>query len=163
MEPKGRFGCAAVNASQLNLSPFAVFLPSKPGPYQLALPTQVLIGFAGSLRCATNGASMAGAIRNISGTQRTAAQIMKSGFFIVLFFCYKLPEKCSIKGSLCQPFSALNLPRISFTVNTLASKSAFGSSRTSRSLARGSVKLARSEEHTSELQSPCNLVCRLLL
>src|SRR5256885_13284460 len=25
------------------------------------------------------------------------------------------------------------------------------------------VKLARSEEHTSELQSPCNLVCRLLL
>src|SRR5205807_10669229 len=25
------------------------------------------------------------------------------------------------------------------------------------------VKLTRSEEHTSELQSPCNLVCRLLL
>src|SRR5256885_9406594 len=27
----------------------------------------------------------------------------------------------------------------------------------------GSVFHARSEEHTSELQSPCNLVCRLLL
>src|SRR5256885_13202131 len=27
----------------------------------------------------------------------------------------------------------------------------------------GYVRLARSEEHTSELQSPCNLVCRLLL
>src|SRR5205807_3837282 len=25
------------------------------------------------------------------------------------------------------------------------------------------VELGRSEEHTSELQSPCNLVCRLLL
>src|SRR5256885_11304722 len=25
------------------------------------------------------------------------------------------------------------------------------------------IRLARSEEHTSELQSPCNLVCRLLL
>src|SRR5256885_1986747 len=25
------------------------------------------------------------------------------------------------------------------------------------------VRSARSEEHTSELQSPCNLVCRLLL
>src|SRR5256885_9386684 len=25
------------------------------------------------------------------------------------------------------------------------------------------VKIERSEEHTSELQSPCNLVCRLLL
>src|SRR2546426_6221443 len=27
----------------------------------------------------------------------------------------------------------------------------------------GQLVLARSEEHTSELQSPCNLVCRLLL
>src|SRR5256885_8531721 len=26
-----------------------------------------------------------------------------------------------------------------------------------------STRLSRSEEHTSELQSPCNLVCRLLL
>src|SRR3989454_7905880 len=34
------------------------------------------------------------------------------------------------------------------------------SSRRARS---NRVKLARSEEHTSELQSPCNLVCRLLL
>src|SRR5256885_4752171 len=28
---------------------------------------------------------------------------------------------------------------------------------------RGEVRGVRSEEHTSELQSPCNLVCRLLL
>src|SRR3989454_5692961 len=28
---------------------------------------------------------------------------------------------------------------------------------------RGVVRVDRSEEHTSELQSPCNLVCRLLL
>src|SRR5215467_15994929 len=28
---------------------------------------------------------------------------------------------------------------------------------------RGSRGASRSEEHTSELQSPCNLVCRLLL
>src|SRR2546426_10560941 len=34
------------------------------------------------------------------------------------------------------------------------------STRTSGTLAGGS---SRSEEHTSELQSPCNLVCRLLL
>src|SRR2546426_5856501 len=31
------------------------------------------------------------------------------------------------------------------------------------SLDRVSVPMERSEEHTSELQSPCNLVCRLLL
>src|SRR5688500_19742064 len=30
-------------------------------------------------------------------------------------------------------------------------------------LARAGFGAARSEEHTSELQSPCNLVCRLLL
>src|SRR5256885_12017414 len=30
-------------------------------------------------------------------------------------------------------------------------------------LQEGAVILNRSEEHTSELQSPCNLVCRLLL
>src|SRR5688500_19192978 len=29
--------------------------------------------------------------------------------------------------------------------------------------AKSSIINARSEEHTSELQSPCNLVCRLLL
>src|SRR3989454_1373930 len=30
-------------------------------------------------------------------------------------------------------------------------------------LFRGDAEATRSEEHTSELQSPCNLVCRLLL
>src|SRR5256885_3838953 len=30
-------------------------------------------------------------------------------------------------------------------------------------ISRKGRKLLRSEEHTSELQSPCNLVCRLLL
>src|SRR5205807_8705591 len=32
-----------------------------------------------------------------------------------------------------------------------------------RQLVRRRHQLVRSEEHTSELQSPCNLVCRLLL
>src|SRR5256885_11037395 len=32
-----------------------------------------------------------------------------------------------------------------------------------RRRARTGARRARSEEHTSELQSPCNLVCRLLL
>src|SRR5256885_10587428 len=34
---------------------------------------------------------------------------------------------------------------------------------TAHLLKRIDVKFDRSEEHTSELQSPCNLVCRLLL
>src|SRR5256885_8478120 len=37
------------------------------------------------------------------------------------------------------------------------------SSQATRRSRATSVNLARSEEHTSELQSPCNLVCRLLL
>src|SRR5256885_11860375 len=32
-----------------------------------------------------------------------------------------------------------------------------------RTATRGAMLSLRSEEHTSELQSPCNLVCRLLL
>src|SRR2546426_1691723 len=35
--------------------------------------------------------------------------------------------------------------------------------KSSRSPRRCAQECARSEEHTSELQSPCNLVCRLLL
>src|SRR2546426_6275586 len=34
---------------------------------------------------------------------------------------------------------------------------------TTASSAAGARRMGRSEEHTSELQSPCNLVCRLLL
>src|SRR5256885_5242191 len=35
--------------------------------------------------------------------------------------------------------------------------------RINNSMSLGSGLVLRSEEHTSELQSPCNLVCRLLL
>src|SRR5256885_8669216 len=38
-----------------------------------------------------------------------------------------------------------------------------GSLVTGLKLAPGTYSQVRSEEHTSELQSPCNLVCRLLL
>src|SRR5256885_6204682 len=38
-----------------------------------------------------------------------------------------------------------------------------GGDREKHGVAAGGLLLLRSEEHTSELQSPCNLVCRLLL
>src|SRR5256885_13269219 len=38
-----------------------------------------------------------------------------------------------------------------------------GGGRTNGSRGTGRRRSDRSEEHTSELQSPCNLVCRLLL
>src|SRR2546426_7252075 len=45
------------------------------------------------------------------------------------------------------------------------SRAASATSRASSALTLrfGSAAVVRSEEHTSELQSPCNLVCRLLL
>src|SRR2546426_2826172 len=49
---------------------------------------------------------------------------------------------------------------------TLAGKSALAieaAKRTAATTPVGTAKQVRSEEHTSELQSPCNLVCRLLL
>src|ERR1700758_3835565 len=91
-EPKGRWGCAAVRASLSKISPLAVLRPLKPGPYQLAFPTQDLIALGGWLRCATRGASIAGATRKSNGTQRSAAQITKSRFLIVLFLCYSFQK-----------------------------------------------------------------------
>src|SRR5256885_3279311 len=39
----------------------------------------------------------------------------------------------------------------------------YGSRKILQQTCEAAEDLARSEEHTSELQSPCNLVCRLLL
>src|SRR5256885_10970844 len=57
----------------------------------------------------------------------------------------------SILGGCRQLRSALAIPACN----------RFGDAEASRELLR--AQLSRSEEHTSELQSPCNLVCRLLL
>src|SRR2546426_1871785 len=43
----------------------------------------------------------------------------------------------------------------------LLGRAYLNSNRTSQ--AEEEIQISRSEEHTSELQSPCNLVCRLLL
>src|SRR5579863_6292950 len=103
-EPKGRCGCAAVSASLSKISPLAVLRPLKPGPYQLALPTQDLMALGGWLRCATRGASITGATRNKRGTQRRAAQITKSRFLIVLFLCYKFQKSVAKKSHYVNQF-----------------------------------------------------------
>src|SRR6266478_6640850 len=141
-EPKGRLGCAAVRDSESKRSPLAVLRPLNSGPYQLELPTQVLIGLGGSLRWATKGASITGAMRNIKGTQRIAAQRKNSGRLIVCSLCYEHPKKCSKKTSACQPISALKLVTISFIVNTLAFETASSRPSTKRRVAVGSAKLA---------------------
>src|SRR5256885_4244952 len=57
--------------------------------------------------------------------------------------------------------SALLSVRVS--ERTTASRSSKRMRRSEQSLAGSRCPPERSEEHTSELQSPCNLVCRLLL
>src|SRR5256885_6561324 len=54
-------------------------------------------------------------------------------------------------------------PHCTFVENAL-SKARFAAERTGLpAIADDAGMCVRSEEHTSELQSPCNLVCRLLL
>src|SRR5256885_6382116 len=69
--------------------------------------------------------------------------------------------------SLEPPMVLVGLERASATRAAILETKAFNASLLTRSqefLAdRFSGRAPRSEEHTSELQSPCNLVCRLLL
>src|SRR6266850_3338878 len=67
-------------------------------------------------------------------------------------------------------FSGISVTRHSVVSNRPAIEAAFCSAvrvtflgSTTPALTRSSYSPVRSEEHTSELQSPCNLVCRLLL
>jgi hypothetical protein len=40
--PNAQYACAAVSASWSKRSPLAVFFPSKPGPYQDAMPSTMV-------------------------------------------------------------------------------------------------------------------------
>src|SRR2546426_3450563 len=53
-------------------------------------------------------------------------------------------------------------PQLSLQIPTIIFNRAFRSS-IALVVGRATAMFVRSEEHTSELQSPCNLVCRLLL
>src|SRR3989454_7046328 len=62
----------------------------------------------------------------------------------------------------------MSASRNATSVNLRRNLAAMSSSESRRSAQRApetanSIPASRSEEHTSELQSPCNLVCRLLL
>src|SRR5256885_6708260 len=50
-----------------------------------------------------------------------------------------------------------------FTTSTTGRRASSALRSTKRVCGSGPSLASRSEEHTSELQSPCNLVCRLLL
>src|SRR5256885_12946599 len=62
----------------------------------------------------------------------------------------------------CPSVGALDQGMVTWVATRRPGRWSEGSTR-SRNGAAPVAPLSRSEEHTSELQSPCNLVCRLLL
>src|SRR2546426_12488332 len=108
-------------------------------------------------------------------------------------FAYFFSDKIALMSSGAQPVTREQMPRLYAVMERLAGKAnlpmpklyvipqaapnAFATGRNpshaSVAVTQGLMQLmddeelegviARSEEHTSELQSPCNLVCRLLL
>src|SRR5256885_6242425 len=78
-------------------------------------------------------------------------------FFFFFFLMIRRPPRSTLF-----PYTTLfrsNIPNVDYD--------AFGALHMQAAAADldgdGKLDLLRSEEHTSELQSPCNLVCRLLL
>src|SRR5256885_16922415 len=80
-----------------------------------------------------------------------------SGSIFFIFFFFFLMIRRPPRSTLF-PYTTLFRSIVGQTYDALAAAdAAIVSSGTA------TVEAARSEEHTSELQSPCNLVCRLLL
>src|SRR2546426_9363004 len=85
-------------------------------------------------------------------------------FFIFFFLMIRRPPRSTLfpyttlfRSSVLLP--AFGSPRSPTSAISFSTSSSWRSSPYSP----GSHSRGRSEEHTSELQSPCNLVCRLLL
>src|ERR1039457_7397337 len=87
------------------------------------------------LRCVRTGVRQRCASTSSMGPERFGRPMMSPSTNMARRTSYSMPEKSS---SPCKSHKA--------SLSASASQRAF-----------------RSEEHTSELQSPCNLVCRLLL
>src|SRR5256885_14720695 len=86
--------------------------------------------------------------------------ILGSLFFLLFMFFFFLMIRRPPRSTLF-PYTTLfrsrNPSRMSCVLGCTSSH------LIDRSCARRESAFVRSEEHTSELQSPCNLVCRLLL
>src|SRR5256885_5826225 len=66
-------------------------------------------------------------------------------------------------GPISTGLGEITMWTVHFTGQPAGTDGAPGLQRDGRFLTADGQMLERSEEHTSELQSPCNLVCRLLL
>src|SRR5256885_13890339 len=91
------------------------------------------------------------------------SRVLKA-FVLPRFFFFFFNDTATTEIYTLSLHDALPICRMRSTRRRSASaKQPVAGSRNSIRLARRSASCCRSEEHTSELQSPCNLVCRLLL
>src|SRR5256885_7857626 len=81
--------------------------------------------------------------------------------FFFFFLMIRRPPRSTLFPYTTLFRSRRALPEIAHDAAALAIIAPSGD--TERELAACFASVLRSEEHTSELQSPCNLVCRLLL
>src|SRR5256885_10087661 len=80
------------------------------------------------------------------------------------FGVYRRPETAGTRPGMMQPYAATGPSSFEPAKSLDAGSMRMNAASDPRSLTfGGSTPQPRSEEHTSELQSPCNLVCRLLL
>src|SRR5205807_10646626 len=87
-------------------------------------------------------------------------QINKRNFLNLFYFINQLTRRSTLFPTRrSSDLSPSNTPAVRLAAR---SRSA-ASGRCAPAASCSSSSKARSEEHTSELQSPCNLVCRLLL
>src|SRR5256885_12557775 len=80
-----------------------------------------------------------------------------------LFFFFNDPATTEISPLSLHDALPISRERLAGQHTAARSRHRRGRWRPARERAGTALWRARSEEHTSELQSPCNLVCRLLL
>src|SRR5437879_10139457 len=93
-----------------------------------------------------------------------SSAVCRIALFVCLVFCFMLIRRPP--GSTLFPYTTLFRSwsrRSGASAAPVNGRAARDARRTSRVRARDRRILPRSEEHTSELQSPMYLVCRLLL
>src|SRR5205807_5100133 len=100
--------------------------------------------------------------------QETVSGLVASYGYVVLFFLVgleslglPLPGETALVTAAA--FAALGHLSIYGVVTTAVAAAVIGDNGGYWIGRKTGIALVRSEEHTSELQSPCNLVCRLLL
>src|SRR2546426_8614363 len=79
-------------------------------------------------------------------------------FFFFFFLMIRRPPRSTLF-----PYTTLFRSNILHLANEFLPEAGMELGRPCRKISEAAAQVLRSEEHTSELQSPCNLVCRLLL